>query len=120
MAWPLSSSVGLDGTGLEEVEEHARGGRERTAAGKHQGEMPREVEALDCDHLQFLGVEFFPDGQLREESDPEAPPHGILDGRVAAELERDIQDSERGAGLLEAPLQDTARARPRFTDDEPF
>ena len=57
-------------------------------------ETPGEAEAPDSDGPQLFGVQFPFDGEPREERDPEAAFHGILDGRVAPEFERDIQVSE--------------------------
>src|SRR5947209_1636698 len=83
-------------------------------------EIPREAEAPDSDRPQLLGVQFSFDGEPREERDPEAAFDGILDGRVAAEFEGDIQMGERGAGSLKTLFQGTARARTRLADDERF
>jgi len=109
--------VGIKGMRFEEVEEHRRGGRQRTAAVKDEVEVAREVKALDGDRSQ-LRAELPSDGQLREESNPEAPAHGILDGRVAAELEGDTKGRERGAGPRNALLRGPPRTRSRLADDE--
>src|SRR5262245_38901863 len=84
--WPLGGPPS-DGVRFDEVQEDAGRRRERPTPVIDEVEMPREAEAPDGDGPQLLGIQFALDGQPREERDPEAALDGILDGRVAAELE---------------------------------
>src|SRR5262249_26011969 len=102
----------------DEVQEDPGRRCERPAPVVDEIEIPLEAETLDGAGPQLLGPEFSLDGQPREERDPEAAFHRVLDGRIAAELERHVQAGQRRTGPLEAPLQDTAGAGTRLADDE--
>ena len=109
-----------DAVRFEKVQEDGRRRGERAAAVIDQIEMPGERKAADRDRPQFVGIDLPLDGQPREEGDPQAAFDGILDGRVAAEFERDIQPGERSTGTLQALFQGTSGTRSRLADDERF
>ena len=120
MGSPVLSPITLELLGFKEVKERGGGGVQRTATVKDDVKLPREVQAPHLERSQFLGFEFAAYGEVGQKSDAVTPPHGIFDGRVAAEFKGDIESRERGSGPLKARLQDIARARPWFADDELF
>ena len=83
-------------------------------------ELPREAETPDGDRSQFLRAEFPFHAEPGEERDAEPASHGVPDGRIAPEFERDVQVGERPTCPLEALLQRRAGARTRLANDERF
>ena len=88
---------------FEEVQEDARRRRERPTPVVDEIEMPREAEAPDGDRSQLLRAKLPLNAEPGEERDPESAFHGILDGDVAPEFERDVQLGERPTWPAQGP-----------------
>src|SRR3954453_13283666 len=86
-AYGRSPPIGLQGIGFEEVEERRRRRREWPTPVIDRVEEPREHQAPHLDRDQLARGEFPLDRRAGDERRPEPAFHGILNGRVAPQLQ---------------------------------